>query len=121
MIHSKRFTSTKPTSHFWQLQAAIVKELWLLRSLSIVIAFVHPNHDSRVVSHQFIAWIKSDGWLVSDHQITFTEFGGTIANGCRLVVAVHSHMEEKCSPLKIIPPPPIQPNHLSAYQWAPFN
>jgi hypothetical protein len=61
VIHSKCFTTTKPTRRFWQIQAAIVKELRLVRSLSLVVAFVHPNHNSRTVSHQFITWIKSDG------------------------------------------------------------
>ena len=98
-----------------------MKELRLIRSLSIVVAFVHPDHDSRAVSHQFIARIKLDGWLVSDRQVSFTEFGDTVADSCRLIVAVHSHTEEKCSPLQIITPPPVQPNRLSSYQWAPFN
>ena len=38
-----------------------------------------------------------------------------------MIVAVHSHTEEKCSSLQIITPPPIPPNCLSSYQWAPFN
>ncbi len=120
-IHSKRFTTTKPTSQFWQIQAAIVKELRLVRSLSLVVAFVHPNHNSRAVSHQFITWIKSDGWLVFDCQVSFTEFGNSVVDSCRLIIAVHSHTEEKCSSLQIITPPSIPPNRLSSYQWPPFN
>ena len=121
VIHSNRFTTTKPTSRFWQLQAAIVKKLRLVRSLSLVLAFVHPNQDSRAVSHQFITRLKSDGRLVSDRHMSFTEFGNSVADSCRLIVAVHSHTEEKCSSLQIITPPPIAPNCLSSYQWAPFN
>ncbi len=121
VIHSKGFTTTKPTSRFGQIQAAIVKELRLVRSLSLVVAFVHPNHDSRAVSHQFITRVKSDGWLVSDRQVSFTEFGDSIVDSCRLIIIVHSHMEEKCSSLQIITPPSIPPKRLSSYQWAPFN
>ncbi len=121
VIHSKRFTATKLTSRFWQLQAAIVKELRLVRSFSLVVAFVHPDHDSRAVSHQFTTRLKSDGWLVSDRHVSFTEFDDSVADSCQLIVAVHSHTEEKCSPLQIITPPPIPPNCLSSYQWAPFN
>ncbi len=98
-----------------------MKELRLVRSLSLVVAFVHPDHDSRAVSHQFITWIKSDGWLVSNRQVSFTEFGNSVVDSCRLIIAVHSHTEEKCSSLQIITPPSIPPNRLSSYQWAPFN
>jgi hypothetical protein len=121
LIHSKRFNSTEPTSQFWQLQAAIITQFRITRSLSIVAAFVHPNHNSRAVSHQFITRFKSDGWLVSNQTIRFIDFGDSIADSCRLIVAVHSHTEEKCSPQVIIAPPPIPPNQLSSYQWAPFN
>jgi hypothetical protein len=98
-----------------------VKELRLVCSLSLVVAFIHPDHDSHAVSHQFITRLKSDGWLVSDRHVLFTEFGDSVADSCRLIVAVHSHTEEKCSSLQIITPPPIPPNCLSSYQWAPFN
>ncbi len=121
LIHSKRFNSTEPTSRFWQLQAAIVTQLRLTRSLSIVAAFIHPNHNSQAVSHQFITRIKSNGWLVSDRTIAFTDFGDSIVDTCRMIIAVHSHTEEKCLPQVIISLPPISPNQLSSYQWAPFN
>jgi hypothetical protein len=121
LIHSKCFNSTKPTSRFWQLQAAIVTQFRITCSLSIVAAFVHPDHDSRAVSHQFITRLKLDGWLVSDQTITFTCFDDSVADNCRLIVAVRSHTEEKCLPQVIITPPPIPPNQLSSYQWAPFN
>jgi hypothetical protein len=85
------------------------------------VAFVHPNHNSRAVSHQFVTRLKSDGWLVSNRHVSFTEFGNSIADSYRLIVTVHSHTEEKCSSLQIITPPPIPPNCLSSYQWAPFN
>jgi hypothetical protein len=89
--------------------------------LSIVTAFVHLDHDSRTVSLQFITRLKLDGWLVSNQTITFTNFGDSVADNCRLIVAVHSYTEEKCSPQVSITPPPIPTNQLSSYLWAPFN
>ncbi len=121
LIHSKHYDSTQPTSRFWQLQASIVTQLWITRLLLIVTAFVHPDHDSRMVSLQFITRRKLDGWLVSNQTITFTKFGDSVADNCRLIVAVHSHTEEKCLPKVIITPPSIPPNQLSFYLWAPFN
>jgi hypothetical protein len=107
LIHSKRYASTQPTSRCWQLQASIVTQLRITRSLLIVTAFVHPGHDSRAVSLQFITRLKSDRWLVSNQTITFTEFGDSIADNYWLIVTVHSHTEEKCLPKVIITPPPI--------------
>jgi hypothetical protein len=53
--------------------------------------------------------------------VSFTEFGDSVVDSCRLIISVHSHTEEKCSSLQIITPPSIPPNRLSSYQWAPFN
>ncbi len=111
LIHSKCYDSMQPTSRFWQLQASIVTQLQITRLLLIVTAFVHPNHDSHAVSLQFITSLKSDGWLVSNQTITFTKFGDSVTDNCRLIVAVHSHTEEKCClPKVVITPPPIPPN-----------
>jgi hypothetical protein len=88
LVHSRRYNSTKPTSRFWQLQAAIVLQLWLTRLLLIVVAFIHPDHDSCAVSLQFINKLKSDWWLISDQMIQYSTFGDSLADGCRLIVGV---------------------------------
>ncbi len=121
LIHSRCYESTKPTSRFWQLQAAIVLQLRLTRLLSIIVAFVHPDHNSRAVSLQFINKLKSDGWLISDQMIQYSTFGDPLADGCQLIVRVHSHTEEKCTPMVVVAPPPTPTNHLSSYLWTPFN
>jgi hypothetical protein len=121
LVHSRRYDSTKPTSQFWQLQAAIVLQLWLTCLLLIIIAFVHPDHDSCAVSLQFINKLKSDGWLISNQMIQYSTFSDSLANGCRLIIGVHLHTEEKCTPMVVIALPPTPTNHLSSYLWAPFN
>jgi hypothetical protein len=121
LVHSRHYDSTKPTSQFWQLQAAIVSQLRLTPSLLIVVVFVHPDHDSRAVSLQFINKLKSDGWLISNQMIQYSTFGDSLADGCRLIIWVHLHTEEKCTPMVVVAPPPTPTNRLSSYLWAPFN
>jgi hypothetical protein len=50
LIHSHRYQSSEPTSIFWGLQASIVQQLQLIWHLHLFVAFVHPDHDSRIVS-----------------------------------------------------------------------
>jgi hypothetical protein len=121
LVYSRRYNSTELTSQFWQLQAAIVSQLRLTRLLSIIITFVHPDHNSHAVSLQFINKLKSDGWIIFDQMIQYSTFGVSLANGCRLIVGVHSHMEEKCTPMVVVAPPLTSTNHLSSYLWALFN
>ncbi len=49
MIHSHQFQFSKPTSAFWALQTSIVTQLHAIQSLSLFVAFVHPDHDGRSV------------------------------------------------------------------------
>ena len=60
LIHLHQYTTSEPTTKFWELQASIVTKLRLIRSLSIVAAFVHPDHDSRAVSTGFVAKLRTD-------------------------------------------------------------
>jgi hypothetical protein len=54
LIHSHRYTSMEPTHHFWEIQAhIIILQLHTICSLSMVVAFVHPNHDCRAISVNF--------------------------------------------------------------------
>jgi hypothetical protein len=45
LIQSPRFQTSDTTTKFWKLQAIIIAQLCLIRSLSIVVAIVHPDHD----------------------------------------------------------------------------
>jgi hypothetical protein len=53
LIHSHRYSGSDTTSRFWDLQSQIVAQLRIIRALSIVVAFVHPDHDNRAVSNSF--------------------------------------------------------------------
>jgi hypothetical protein len=35
LIHSHHYYSREPTKHFWEMQCQIIKQLWIIRSLSI--------------------------------------------------------------------------------------
>jgi hypothetical protein len=61
IIHSHRCTSTEPTSHFWDIPSNIVMQLRIIQSLSIIIAFVHPNHNCCTVSLTFVKHLHADG------------------------------------------------------------
>jgi len=45
LINSYRFQTSEITSSFWKLQLSIIAQLRLIRSLSIVMAVVIPDHD----------------------------------------------------------------------------
>jgi hypothetical protein len=49
LINSYRFLTSDVTSAFWKLQLAIITQLRLIRSLSLIIAIVIPDHEGRSV------------------------------------------------------------------------
>jgi hypothetical protein len=53
LIHSHRYTSTEPTHCFWEIQAHILLQLHTICSLSMIVAFVHPDHHGRAGSVNF--------------------------------------------------------------------
>ncbi len=50
LIHSHRYSSTEPTSRFWEIQFNIVHQLRIIWLLSIVVAFIHHDHDCCAIS-----------------------------------------------------------------------
>jgi hypothetical protein len=50
LINSHRFQTSEVTTSFWKLQLSIIAQLRLIRSLSIVVAIVVPDHDGRSIS-----------------------------------------------------------------------
>jgi hypothetical protein len=121
LIHSHRYTSTEPTHHFWEIQVHIALQLHATRSLSIVVAVVHPDHNCRAVGVNFTQCLHSSGWVITNTQISFPSFGDSISGLCRLIIAVHSDTEEKCSPIEIITPPQLPPRPIARHIWALFN
>jgi len=103
------------------LQLQIVKQLRITRSLSIVVAFIHPAHDSRSVSLAFVKPLQSDGWLVTDISVSFRDYGDSVSGSSRLLLAVHTTTETGATPINIKPPPPVPHKPIGQFVWAPFN
>jgi hypothetical protein len=121
MNHSHRYTTSKPTTHFWDIQAFIVTQLWLIWLLSIMLAFVHPDHNSRAVSNGFLQRLRKDGWVCSDTVVLYPNFGESVSGSCRLIAAVHSNTEPSCKPIEFKTPPPMPSRWIGRFLWAPFN
>jgi hypothetical protein len=121
MIHSHRYTTSEPTTCFWDVQASIVTQLWLIWLLSIVLAFVHPNHDSRAVSTGFLQHLRKDGWVCSDMVISYPAFGDSVSGSCCLIAVVHSNTESSCKPIEFKNPPPLPLRRIGHFLWVPFN
>jgi hypothetical protein len=68
LIHSPSFQTSETTTTFWQIQATIISQLRLIRSLSIIIAMIHPDHDGRSVK-TFSSNLKSNGWVLSSTDV----------------------------------------------------
>ncbi len=121
LIHSHHYTSSKPTSRFWELQASIITQLRLICLLAIVVAFVHLDHDGHAVSLGFVSCLRRDGWLFSDSAIHYPNYGDSVAGSCRLLVGVYSNTEATCTPIEFKTPPACHPCWISHFLWAPFN
>ena len=120
LIHSHRYPTSAPTKKFWEIQAAIVIQLRRLRSLSIFVAVIHPDHDGRAVE-LLRSKLKADGWILSLTNSSFTEFGDSVAGDCRLLIGVHSATDSDVKPLELKTPPAIVAPKLAHFLWAPFN
>ena len=100
LIHSHRYQGSEPTRKFWDLQAHIVTQFRLIRSLSVFAAFVHPDHDGRAVSVGLVTKLQADGWVISDTNISYASYGDSVSGTCRLIVGVHSNTERNCAKLE---------------------
>jgi hypothetical protein len=49
LINSYRFLTSKITTGFWKLQLAIIMQLRLIQSLSVIVAIGMPDHDGRSI------------------------------------------------------------------------
>jgi hypothetical protein len=121
LIHSHRYLRTEPTSCFGEIQALIVTQLCLTGSLSIVIVFMHPKHDSHAAMLNFVNHLRKDGWIIMDTSITYSDFGDSFSGGYRIIIAIHQNTEASCPPFEVVALPLCAPKPLSTYLWAPFN
>ncbi len=109
MIHSPHFQNSNTTTKFWQVQAAIILNLRLIRLLSIIVDTVHPEHDGRSVK-TFSTNLKSKDWILSSMDVHYPDLGDTIAGGCCIITAVHSPCASNVKPLQLKQPPQIPPH-----------
>ncbi len=78
LIYSQSYYSNKPKKRFWELQCQIVKQLWIIQSLSIVFVFVHLAHNNCTVSTTFINGLWHNGWLVTNTVVSFPDYGNSV-------------------------------------------
>ncbi len=101
LTHFNCYYSSKPTKHFWDQKCQIVKQVQIIRSLLIVIAFVYLAHDNLAVSTMFINGLRRDGWLVTDTVISFPDYGNSVLGSTCLLLCIHTNSKNNCKPVKL--------------------
>jgi len=81
LINSYRFLTSEVTSAFWKHQLAIITQLRLIRSLSLIVAIVIPDHDGRSVK-VFIRGLTNAHWKVTSRGTSYVELGDSIVDSC---------------------------------------
>ena len=120
MIHSHRLPPGDSMHNFWQIQASIIGELRKLRSLSIVLVFVHPDHDGRVLT-KFQKALRINGWITSSQVVAFPDCGDSIDGQCSVILAVHNSTDSNALPISLKQPPQVPPSPIAPFIWTPFN
>jgi hypothetical protein len=120
LINSYWFLTSEVTSAFWKLQLAIIAQLRLIRSLSIVVALVIPDHDGRSVK-AFVWGLQTTHWKISSRDVSYIEIGDFVIDSCTVIIAVHSSSASVVEPIVLKMPPVVQPKPLASYIWEPFN
>jgi hypothetical protein len=120
LIQSPCFQTSDTTTKFWQIQAIILAQLCLIRSLSFIVAVIHPDHDGRSVK-SFQSTMKSSGWIIVSIDVFYPDLGNTVAGSCRVITAVHSSSASTVDPLLLKRPSPVSPRPLGEFLWEAFN
>ncbi len=105
---------------FWQVQAAIISQLRLIQSLSMIIVMIHPDHDGRSVK-MFSSNLQSNGWVISSTNVLYPDLGDTIADSCHLIIAIHSSCASTATPQLLKRPSSVPICPLVEFIWEPFN
>ncbi len=92
MIHSHQFQSSKPTSAFWALQTSIVTQLHTIRSLSLFVVFVHPDHNSSSNLH-FINNLSQTGSVTPSMHMELTYYENKIVRHTTVIVGINNSAE----------------------------
>jgi hypothetical protein len=120
MIHSPHFQPSNKATKFWQVQATIISDLCLIRSLLIVVATIHPDHYGCSIK-TFSTNLKSKGWIISSMDVHYPDLGDTVAGRCCIITAVHPSCASTIEPLQLKRPPLVPPRPLGEFIWEPFN
>jgi hypothetical protein len=120
LIHSPCFQTSEMTTIFWQIQAAIISQLRLIRLLLTIIAIIHPDHNGRSVK-MFSTKLNLSSWILFSTDVQFPVLDNTIACSCCVITAVHSSCASRIKPMLLKHPPLVPPRPLGKFIWEPFN
>jgi hypothetical protein len=120
LIHSPRFQMSEMTTAFWQVQAAIISQLCLIRLLLMIIAMIHPDRNGRSIK-TFSSNLRSNRWVISSTNVFYLDLGNTIAGSCHLIIAIHSSCAATVTLLLLKWPPLVPIRPLGEFIWEPFN
>ena len=119
LIHAHELPPGDSTTNFWRTQATIIREMRAQRHLNMWMAYVH-NHDERPI-RRCVNLLQREGWLITQTDISFPDYGDSIASQTHLIIGVHQSTEENATKLDLRTPPSSQPALLSDSIWTPFN
>ncbi len=120
LINSYRFQTSEVTTLFWKLQLSIIVQLGLIQLLSVIVAIVITNHDSRSVQ-TFTKGLKAAHWKVTFREVFYSDIGDSVANSCSVITAVHSSCASNVDQIILKTLPRTTPRPISAFIWEPFN
>ena len=103
-IHSHRFLQSSTRPKFWKTQASIIKALQCQQGLVVFTATIHPEWDLTPVT-AFKNSLKHGGWILSDHNIYYPNFGDSIADSAMFIMGVQRTCSQYNIPI-ICPIPP---------------
>jgi hypothetical protein len=114
LINSYHFQTSEVTTLFWKLQLSIIAQLRLIRSLSVIMAIVIPDHDGRSVQ-TFTKGLKAAHWKVTSREVSYSDIGDSVANSCSVITAVHSSCALNVNQIVLKTPPRMTPRPISAF------
>ena len=93
-------------------------QLPLIRSLSILVAIVIPNHDIHTVK-SFNKGLEAAHWKVSLRAISYLDISDSISDSYSIIAAVHSSCASNNDPLALVlkSPPSVAPCPLNFFIW----
>ena len=105
---------------FWKQQLAIITQLRLIRSLSLIVAIVIPDHDGRCVK-AFCQGLTNAHWKISSRETSYVNIGDSVVDSCTIIIAIHSSAASVVEPLSLHTPPLVHAKPIASYLWEPFN